>query len=71
LIAILALLLIAIALFIIRRGKKREKLTPLASIAFFFILASFLFDERLIAYSLLGIAVVLAVIDMIIKLRKK
>lgn len=71
LIALLGLLLIGIALVIIKKSKKKSKLTLLTSIAFVLIIGSFAFENRLIAYPILGVAVVLAVIDMIIKLKKK
>tara|TARA_Y100000310_G_scaffold337938_1_gene426275 strand:+ start:7197 stop:7436 length:240 start_codon:yes stop_codon:yes gene_type:complete len=70
-IAIVALAFIA--LFFVRKNKKKEKLTALTILAFGFIFAGILFSDgsRLIPYSLMGIGVVLAVIDIIIKLRKK
>ncbi|MHC4535618.1 MAG: alpha/beta hydrolase family protein [Planctomycetota bacterium] len=59
--------LAVIALFVVFKGKSRKenRLTPLAGFAFGFILAGILFgDDRLIGYSLLGIGVILAGIDM-------
>lgn len=71
-IAILALLIIIIAVFLVRKNKKREKLTPLTIIALVFVLAGpFFGDNRLIAYGLIGIGLLLAVIDIIKKSRKK
>ncbi|MBL7188527.1 MAG: hypothetical protein ISS70_19550 [Phycisphaerae bacterium] len=65
-IAVLAL----IALLVLFRGKSRKenRLTPLAGLALGFVLAGIIFgDDRFIGYSLLGIGVTLAVIDIIRK----
>ena len=73
LISIIVLLIIAILFFFVKKNKnnKQKTLTPLAGIAFGFILAGIIFgDSRLVGYSLIGIGVLLAVIDIIIKLRK-
>jgi hypothetical protein len=62
-IAVLAL----IALLVLFRGKsgKENRLTPLAGLALGFVLAGIIFgDDRFIGYSLLGIGVTLAVIDI-------
>ena len=72
LISIIVLLAIMIIVFFVKRGKKKEKLTPLASISFGFVIAGIVFaDNRLIGYSLMGIGILLAVIDAIRKFRKK
>jgi len=69
-IAILLVILIFFVFFI-KRDKKRKKITSLAGIAFAFVLAGVIFgDDRLIGYSLIGIGVLIAIID-IIKNRKK
>ena len=71
-VAIIALALIALALFFISRKKESYKLTPLAGISFGFVIAGIIFGEnRLIGYSLLGIGVTLAIIDVIMKSREK
>ncbi len=73
-IAISIVVLAAIALLVIFLGKSRKenRLTPLAGLAFGFILAGIIFgDNRLIGYSLLGIGVIIAVIDIFIKLKSK
>ncbi len=73
-IAISIIVLAAIALLVIFLGKskKENRLTPLAGLAFGFILAGIIFgDNRLIGYSLLGIGVILSVIDIFIKLKSK
>ncbi len=73
-IAISIVVLAAIALLVIFLGKSRKenRLTPLAGLAFGFILAGIFFGEnRLIGYSLVGIGVILAVIDIVKKLKSK
>lgn len=72
LISIIILLIIAVLVLFVKKNKKQKPLTPLAGIAFAFILAGIIFgDNRMIGYSLLGIGVLIAVIDIIIKLKKK
>jgi len=72
LISIAVLLIIAILLFVVKKNKKEKKLTPLASLAFSFVLAGIIFgDDRLIGYSLLGIGVAIAIVDVILKRKKK
>jgi RsiW-degrading membrane proteinase PrsW (M82 family) len=72
LISIVVLLIIAILVFFVKKNKKQQKpLTPLAGVAFAFIVAGILFgDNRIIGYSLMGVGVIFAIID-IIKNRKK
>jgi amino acid transporter len=70
-ISIVVLAIIALLVFFVNKNKKGKKLTPLASLAFGFVLAGIIFgDDRLISYSLMGVGVILAIIDMIKKLRK-
>jgi hypothetical protein len=72
LISIVVLAIIAILIFFIKKNKKEKALTPLAGIAFAFILAGIIFGEdRLIRYGLMGVGVILAIIDIIINLKKK
>ena len=71
LISIVVLLIIAVLVFFVAKNQKEKKLTPLAGLAFGFVLAGIIFGEdRLIGYSLMGIGVILSVIDMIRKLRR-
>jgi hypothetical protein len=72
LISIIVLLIIAIILFFIKKNKNEKRITPLAGIAFGFILAGIVFGEsRLVGYSLMGIGVLLAVVDIIKNLNNK
>ena len=63
-ISIVVLAIAAVLAFL--TGRRREnRLTPLAGLAFGFILAGLIFgEERLIGYSLLGVGLLLAVIDI-------
>jgi hypothetical protein len=73
-IAISIVVLAVIALFVFLLGKNRQenRLTPLAGLAFAFVVAGILFgQDRLIGYGLLGIGVVLAVLDMFNRARDK
>jgi lipopolysaccharide export LptBFGC system permease protein LptF len=71
-ISVVVLAIIALILFFVNKNKKEKKLTPLAGLAFGFILAGIIFGhDRLIGYSLMGVGVLLAVIDMMKKLKSK
>lgn len=70
-IAIGVLLAIVVLLFIMGQRAKGVHLTPLAGVAFAFIIAGIIYSEnRLMGYGLMGVGVMFAVIDMIRKLRK-
>ena len=69
-IAIVALAVVALLVFFVRK-KKENRLTPLASLAFAFTLAGILFsDDRLIGYGLMGVGVLLAVVDIFNRLKR-
>jgi len=64
--AIIALIIISLVVFFVRKDKKKQKLTPLASWALIFVLAGIIFsDNRIIGYCLMGIGIILAIIDII------
>jgi len=70
-ISILALALIVIILFTIQQQTKRDKLTPLAGMAFAFVLAGIIFsDEKIVGYGLIGVGVILSIIDIIKNTKK-
>ena len=72
LISILVLAIIAIIIFFVRKDKKGKPLTPLAGLSLIFVFAAItLGDNRLVGYSLIGIGILLAVIDIIVKWQKK
>jgi hypothetical protein len=71
LISIAVLMVIVLLLFIVGKGRKTAKLTPLAGLAFAFVLAGVFFGQnRIVGYGLLGIGVILAVIDIVMGLRR-
>ena len=70
LISIIVLLIIALLVIFVKK-KKQKRLTPLAGLALVFVLAGIVFgDSRAVGYGLMGIGVLLAIIDMVIKSRK-
>ncbi|MCX6773394.1 MAG: hypothetical protein NTY68_00125 [Candidatus Micrarchaeota archaeon] len=71
-VAVVALAIIALLVFFVKKDKKEKMLTPLAGLAFGFILAGIVFsDDRVIGYGLIGIGVVLSIIDILIRSKKK
>ena len=71
-VSIVVLAIIAILVFVVLRNRKEKRLTPLAGLAFGFVLAGILFGEdRLIGYSLLGVGVILAVFDIFNRSKSK
>jgi len=71
-ISIVVLAIIASLVFFVRKNKKQKRLSRLASLSFVFVIAGIVFsDNRLIGYSLFGVAIMLGVIDIVLKLKKK
>lgn len=71
LISIIVLAIIAIVV-ILRRKKEQKPLSKLASVAFAFVIAGVIFgDNRSIGYSLMGIGIILAIIDIVKKSKNK
>jgi len=71
LVSIIALAGIMVAL-VLTRKKMRKPFSPLAGLAFVFVIAGLIFGEgRLIGHGLMGIGVILAVVDIIRKLKVK
>ena len=71
-VAIVVLAVVAILFFFVSKNRKENRLTPLAGLAFGFILVGILFGgDRLVGYSLLGAGVLLAVIDMFNRSKSK
>ncbi|MFH0837223.1 MAG: hypothetical protein V1870_03785 [Candidatus Aenigmatarchaeota archaeon] len=69
-IAILAI--VAILVFFVNKGKKSKRFTPLAGLALVFVIAGIIFgSDMMLGYILLGIGIIIAVIDIVIKLRNK
>jgi asparagine N-glycosylation enzyme membrane subunit Stt3 len=70
-IAVLALLVIAVLFFLVKKEPGHKPLTPLASLAFACLIAGMVFGEnRLLGYSLFGAGVVLAALDAVNKMKK-
>ena len=64
-VAIAALAVIAFLVLFVGKNRKENRLTPIASLAFAFVLAGLFFGEnRLIGYGLMGVGVLLAVVDI-------
>ena len=71
-VCIVVLAAIALLVFIVGKNKKENRLTPLASLAFGFVMAGIVFgDNRMIGYGLMGAGVILAVVDMYNRSRSK
>ena len=66
LVAIIVLLAVVIVAFVLGRREPHNRLSPLAGLAFGFIIAGILFgDNRMVGYTMLGIGLVLAVADIL------
>jgi hypothetical protein len=71
LISIIALVIIALLVFLVGKGRKENRLTPLAGLAFGFVIAGIVFgQERLLGYGLMGIGVILSIIDIVMRSRR-
>lgn len=69
---IVVLAVVALLVFFLGQNRRESRLSPLAGLAFGSMLAGLFFgDNRLIGYSLLGIGVILAVIDMVNQSKSK
>lgn len=72
LISVIALAIIMAIVFLVRRDKKGKRLSTLGGWALVFVLAGIIFgDDRLIGYSLMGVGILLAVIDILKKPRRR
>ena len=70
--SVVVLAVIALFAVFVGKNKKDKKLTPLAGLAFGFILAGIIFvDNRLFGYGLIGVGIILAIIDIFKKLKSK
>ncbi len=65
LIAVVVLIAVVILAFVLGHREVHNRITPLAGLAFAFVVAGLIFgQDRIIGYGLLGIGVILAVIDI-------
>lgn len=73
LISIVGFLIITVVMIFVRRegeAKSKKIITPLTSLAFGFVLTGIIFSPiRLVGYSLMGIGIVFAIVDMVERLR--
>jgi len=70
--SVATLVIVALLVFFISGRKKEEAFTPMTILAFGFILTGILYsNDRLLNYSLMGIGVTLAIVDMVRKIREK
>jgi len=70
--SIAVLAVIAALLFLIGRSGRGARLTPLAALAFAFVVGGIVFGgDRVVGYSLMGIGVLLAVVDIVRKSRSE
>jgi uncharacterized membrane protein len=68
--SIAVLAVIAALVFLIGRGGRETRLTPLAALAFACVVGGIVFGgDRVVGYSLMGIGVLLAVVDIVRKSR--
>ena len=68
---LVALAALALLAYLFIRRKPVKKFTPLAGLAFAFIIAGLVFREpRLLGYSLIGVGVLLAIIDIAARSRQ-
>jgi len=59
------LAVVALLVFLQGKGRRANRLSSLASLAFGFVIAGIIFgEERVLGYSLLGIGVLLGILDM-------
>lgn len=69
---LISVIVLAVIMVILIMTKKRMQKPPsrLTAFAFIFIMAGIIFgDDRLIGYSLIGVGVILAIIDIVKKLK--
>jgi predicted Kef-type K+ transport protein len=65
-ISIAALVILIVFAFLLPKQKEKNRITPLAGLAFGFVLAGILFgEERILGYSLFGIGIILSIVDII------
>ncbi|SCP94757.1 hypothetical protein [Anaerobium acetethylicum] len=70
-IVIAIIVVLFIVFFLTNRKAKNKKLTPLAAIAFAFVIAGIVFGEnRPVGYSLLFVGVALAMADIVLRMKK-
>lgn len=65
------LALVGFLVFFVSRGRGENRLTPWAGLAFACVVSGIVFgDDKLVGYSLLGLGVILAVVDIFNRSRR-
>lgn len=65
-----SLAIIVLILLLFSQKDKKKRLTPLAGLAFCFIVAGVVFGgDKMLGYGLFGTGIILAIVDIIIKTR--
>lgn len=71
-IAVLALIALLGAIFLLGNRRMSQRLTPLASIAMVLVISGVAFgDNRAVGYGLMGVGILVAVADIVIKRRTR
>lgn len=69
-VAIVVLAVVAVLVFVVGRGERRNRLTPLAGLALACVVAGIVFgDDGFIGYGLIGAGVALAIVDAVMRSR--
>jgi uncharacterized membrane protein len=72
LLSLIIILIVVVLVFFVGKNKNENRLTPLAGLAFGFIVAGILFGEKwVLGYGFLFIGVVIAIVDIFVRARKK
>jgi uncharacterized membrane protein len=71
-VSVVVLAVIAVLVFLTGRRREQNRLTPLAGLAFAFVVVGIIFgEERIIGYGLMGVGVILAVVDIVNRSRAR
>ena len=72
LIALISIVIVAVLVFLSGKNRETNRLTPLAGLAFGFIVAGLIFGgNSIMSYAFLLLGIVVAVIDIILRGRQK
>jgi lipopolysaccharide export LptBFGC system permease protein LptF len=71
-ISIAVVAIIAVVMLLLPPDSGKRRLSPLAGIAFVFVISGSMFgDNRLIAYGLIGTGILLALVDILHKIKRQ
>jgi len=72
LIALVTIVIVAVLVFLTGKNRQENRLTPLAGLAFGFIVAGLLFGEnRFLGFAFMFLGIIIALIDIIVRGRQK